>query len=81
MLFLLVTGQYPFEDPSNSQSVVHTLKRIQCGLMRPFPLHVSASCASLIQALLRQDPTSRLSLEEALNHPFFQKRRAPGPQM
>ncbi|KAK2078247.1 hypothetical protein QBZ16_004116 [Prototheca wickerhamii] len=73
LLYLLVTGQYPFEDPLHPQNVVATLQNIMGGRMRPLPRRVSPACASLIRDMLALQPEKRLSLQQIQQHPW----RAP----
>lgn len=73
LLYLLVTGQYPFEDPRQPQNVVATLQNIAQGKMRPLPRRISPECSDLISAMLTQDPTQRITLANIAQHPWLKK--------
>ena len=73
LLYLLVTGQYPFEDPRQPQNVVATLQNIAQGKMRPLPRRISPECIDLIGAMLTQDPSQRITLQGIAQHPWFKK--------
>ncbi|KDD76548.1 protein kinase [Helicosporidium sp. ATCC 50920] len=71
MLYLLVTGLYPFEDPLHPQNVVATLQNIMHGRMRPLPRRVSRACAALIHAMLEPRPNARIGLAAVARHPWL----------
>ena len=71
LLYLLVTGQYPFEDPTQPQNVVATLQNIALGRMRPLSRRISAECKGLIHAMLTQDPKKRITLREIGKHTWL----------
>ena len=73
LLYLLVTGQYPFEDPKQPQNVVATLQNISQGRMRPLPKRVSLECADLISAMLTKNPAERITLQNIALHPWMKK--------
>lgn len=73
LLYLLVTGQYPFEDPRQPQNVVATLQNIAAGRMRPLPSHISKDCKQLIASMLNQNPMKRITLQEISEHPWLKK--------
>lgn len=73
LLYLLVTGQYPFEDPKQPQNVVATLQNISQGRIRPLPKRVSAECAHLISAMLTKNPAERITLQNIAVHPWMKK--------
>jgi serine/threonine protein kinase len=71
LLYLLVTGQYPFEDPKQPQNVVATLQNISQGKIRPLPRRVSVECADLISAMLTKNPADRITLQNIAVHPWL----------
>lgn len=71
MLYLLVSGQYPFEDPAEPQNMVRTLQNISAGRVRPLPRRVSPECASLLGAMLTRDPSRRINLQQIAEHPWL----------
>lgn len=77
LLYLLITGLYPFEDPLHPQNVVATLQNIIHGRMRPLPRRVSRACADLILAMLTPDPRARITLQGIARHPWLVTRGDP----
>jgi serine/threonine protein kinase len=73
LLYLLVTGQYPFEDPKQPQNVVATLQNISQGKIRPLPRRISTECADLIAAMLTKNPAERITLQNIALHPWMKK--------
>lgn len=71
LLYLLVAGWYPFEDPTCPHNVARTLVNIAAGSYRPIPADVSPPCADLIRSLLVVDPRARPSLDAVLAHPWL----------
>lgn len=71
LLYLLVTGKYPFEDPKDPKNVVATLQNISHGRMRPLPARISSECSDIIASMLRRDPKARITLQEMCAHPWF----------
>jgi serine/threonine protein kinase len=73
LLYLLVTGQYPFEDPSQPHNVVATLQNISMGRVRPLSHRISSEFRTLIEAMLTQDPRKRITLHGIGEHPWLVK--------
>jgi serine/threonine protein kinase len=71
LLYLLVTGKYPFEDPKRANNVIATLQNIRNGRMRPLPARVSPECVDLISCMLQQEPQQRITLADMCAHPWF----------
>lgn len=70
LLFLLVTGTYPFEDPLRPQNVVATLQNIMSGRIRPLPRRTSPELRDLVAALLTRDAAARITLQGISQHPW-----------
>ncbi|KXZ55808.1 hypothetical protein GPECTOR_2g1358 [Gonium pectorale] len=66
LMYLLVTGRCPFEDPANTNNVVITINNIRAGRMKPVPPGLSRGCADMILGLLQPKPENRTTLEELL---------------
>lgn len=65
VLYAMVCGFLPFEDPSISrlaQKIV--FKEVE------YPNNLSATCLDLLKRLLTKNPQSRITLQDAMNHPF-----------
>lgn len=71
MLYLLVAGVYPFEDPKHPDNVAHTLQNVRLGRIAPLPGVVSASCADLIARMLHKNPRRRITLNGLKRHPWM----------
>jgi hypothetical protein len=63
LLYLLVTGIYPFEDQSRPNNLAATILNVQAGRCRPLPAYISHGCRALISGLLCPDPAQRTRLE------------------
>jgi 5'-AMP-activated protein kinase catalytic alpha subunit len=66
VLFAMVCGYLPFEDPNTTL----LYKKIIAGDYS-LPKFVSASAKDLIQGLLTTDPERRLKLRDIKNHPWL----------
>ena len=71
MLYLMVAGVYPFEDPSNPDNVACTLQNVRDGRIRPLPADVSHQCADLIVRMLHKKSLKRLTLDQVILHPWI----------
>ncbi|ODV83947.1 hypothetical protein CANARDRAFT_182010, partial [[Candida] arabinofermentans NRRL YB-2248] len=68
VLFVLVCGRVPFDDPSVSS--LH--EKIKRGHVE-YPDNISKECVSLLSRMLVVDPSHRATLSEVLNHPWMVK--------
>jgi 5'-AMP-activated protein kinase catalytic alpha subunit len=66
VLFAMVCGYLPFEDPNTTA----LYKKIIAGDY-VIPKFVSPAARELISALLTTDPEKRLRLKDIKNHPWF----------
>lgn len=66
LLYALLTGTYPYMD----ENLDKQFYRIS---LQPLPLsrNVSSSAQTLLHLLLKKDPDERITLEDALNHPWL----------
>eukprot|EP00798_Chlamydomonas_sp_ICE-L_P014801 gene14801-20856_t len=67
LMFLLLTGTYPFEDPAYPNNLSRTIGNVLAGRMRPFPAHVSPQSRELICSLLKVNVKERKTLLELGN--------------
>jgi hypothetical protein len=75
VLYTMVVGEFPFKG-SKSLDIAY---RVQRGVYRA-PDYLSRDVVNLIGALLNKDPDERLTLEEALRHPWVTAHAwAPSP--
>lgn len=68
VLYVLVCGKVPFDDPH--VSVLH--EKIKKGNVQ-YPSFISKECVSLLSRMLVVDPTKRASLQEVILHPWMNK--------
>ena len=67
ILFALLCGYLPFEDPNTAQ----LYKKILNGDYS-IPKHVSPEARSLLQGILNTDPSRRFTIEEIRKHSWYQ---------
>ena len=68
MLYIMLTGRYPFQDPNRPNNVKTTLQNVSTGKMIPFTVHVSNDARNLIQMMLDPDPATRITLQDVSKH-------------
>lgn len=66
MLYTMLVGRYPFHD-TEPASLFSKIRRGAYAI----PDSISSKAKCLIRALLRMEPSERLTAEEALEHPWF----------
>ena len=73
MLYLLLTGTYPFEDRQRPGNVTATLRRVREGRVNPFPKRVNPAAIDLVGRMIQVDPRRRARLEDVANHPWLRE--------
>ena len=73
MLYLLLTGTYPFEDRTRPGNVTATLRRVREGRVNPFPKNVRETARDLVGRMIQVDPRRRARLEDVANHPWLRE--------
>lgn len=68
VLYVLVCGKVPFDDPV--VSVLH--EKIKKGNVE-YPSFISKECVSLLSRMLVVDPSKRATLQEVVQHPWMNK--------
>lgn len=68
ILYSITTGHLPWTKKSQSE----LFEQIKVGKYA-VPTNVSESCSDLIKKLMEIDVSKRISIEEALNHPFLKE--------
>ena len=68
ILYAMLCGYLPFEDPDNE---ILFKKILECNL--EFPKYVKKLSIDLIEKILVTDPEKRITIPEIKNHPFFLK--------
>lgn len=66
VLFALLSGFLPFEDPDTGELYKKILSADYC-----LPEYVSADASDLIAKILTTDPDKRISISEIREHPWF----------
>jgi serine/threonine protein kinase len=74
MLYIMLTGRYPFQDPNRPNNVKTTLQNVSSGKMIPFTVHVSNGARNLIQMMLDPDPATRITLQDVSEHEWVAPR-------
>ena len=74
MLYIMLTGRYPFQDPNRPNNVKTTLQNVSSGKMIPFTVHVSNEAQNLIQMMLDPNPTTRITLQDVSEHEWVAPR-------
>ncbi|GJM95920.1 hypothetical protein PR202_ga12713 [Eleusine coracana subsp. coracana] len=67
-LYVMLVGAYPFEDPDEPKNFKKT---IQYSI--PDYVHISPECRDLISRIFVADPSTRITIPEITNHPWFTK--------
>ncbi|GJN24070.1 hypothetical protein PR202_gb11783 [Eleusine coracana subsp. coracana] len=67
-LYVMLVGAYPFEDPDEPKNF---RKTIQYSI--PDYVHISPECRDLISRIFVADPSTRITIPEITNHPWFTK--------
>jgi len=72
-LFVLLNGQYPFEDPDPElYNIKKTIQNIRMGKINPFSRNITPACHDLIMRMLTTDPSKRITIPEIMEHEWFQ---------
>ncbi|KAE8701220.1 Serine/threonine-protein kinase SRK2E [Hibiscus syriacus] len=73
-LYVMLVGDYPFEDPDEPRDFRMTIQRI-LGVQYAIPdfVQVSSECRHLISRIFVADPTARITIPEIRNHKWFLK--------
>ena len=71
MLYIMLTGKYPFQDARHPNNVKMTLRNIMDGRIAPITRQVSSEVEDLMLRMLNPDPKKRLTLREVAKHPWL----------
>ena len=69
VLFMMLCGSMPFEDENHA-----TMVEKICSASFQLPSNLSDSAKDLVTQLLQPDPSKRITIAEALEHPWFSSR-------
>jgi serine/threonine-protein kinase SRK2 len=70
VLYILLCGEYPFQDKEEPKSILAMVKNILTCKYR-LPCYLSIECYDLIGKILTFDPEKRLSINEIFMHPWM----------
>lgn len=74
LLYLLVTGTYPFDSVSkNRTEVFNKIKAGQFSIPEAISAKLSSECKDLIKRMIVVDKSKRISGDDALKHPWFER--------
>lgn len=77
MLYGMIFGEYPYSDADREQLIKKILSRKICvSRLEPsqLGLNISWSCLDFIDKMLAHNPEDRLSVADALHHPWLRKK-------
>ncbi|RXH97145.1 hypothetical protein DVH24_035813 [Malus domestica] len=73
-LYVMLVGEYPFEDPEDPRNFRKTIEKIMSAQYTiPDYVRVSADCKQLLSRIFVAKPSKRISLPEIKKHPWFLK--------
>ncbi|GAB4817584.1 hypothetical protein N2152v2_004630 [Parachlorella kessleri] len=73
-LYVMLVGQYPFEDSEDPRNFNKTIKRIvDVKYSVPYDVRLSRECLDLLGRIFQADPAKRITLQQIQQHPWFLK--------
>ncbi|KAJ4963109.1 hypothetical protein NE237_023048 [Protea cynaroides] len=73
-LYVILTGEYPFEDPEDPDDLRKTIARITTVQYKiPSYIYLTQACKQLLSGIFVADPSKRITITEIKNHPWFLK--------
>lgn len=73
LLYVLVTGASPWDDGTGQLPLPQQFAKIKKGDYVRVDSSLSKECVAMLDAMLKVDPKERISLKDAVVHPWFQK--------
>jgi serine/threonine-protein kinase SRK2 len=72
LLYTMLFGSYPFEDPEDQRNYSKTIQRIsKVEYYFPQNIQVTRECTDLLVRILVGDPGQRLTIPQIRCHPWF----------
>ena len=68
--YILLAGYAPFNDEGNQQKLFEKIKKAQYEFDPEYWGHVTREAKDLIRGMLTLDPARRLTVDQALTHPW-----------
>ncbi|CAJ1954504.1 unnamed protein product [Cylindrotheca closterium] len=77
ILFCMATGNRSYQQPHDSDPQFYWMTHDVGRLMSDWGVTVSKECLHLLENMLQVDPRTRLTMEEVMNHPWFNGPASP----
>jgi hypothetical protein len=77
ILFCMVTGNRSYARPQDSDAQFYWMTHGLSRLLRDWGVHLSPECVHLLKHMLQIDPRLRLTLDEVICHPWFERPDEP----
>ncbi|KAF1861666.1 hypothetical protein Lal_00026074 [Lupinus albus] len=75
ILYTMLVGAYPFEDPENPKDIRKTVQRIMnVEFSIPNNVSLSTECKNLLSLIFVADPVKRITISGIKQHPWFVKK-------
>jgi serine/threonine protein kinase len=74
LAFELITGHVPFKDPNKDKHLSNIINCDQYNIL--YPKWMETEARDFIGKLLKKDPLLRITVRQALQHPFIKKYQA-----
>jgi len=71
ILFCMATGNRSYQQPHDSDPQYYWMTHDLGRLLSDWGVNVSQECLHLLKNMLQVDPRTRLTMEEVMNHPWF----------
>eukprot|EP01095_Lingulamoeba_sp_RSL-Kostka_P008542 TRINITY_DN287_c0_g1_i1.p1 TRINITY_DN287_c0_g1~~TRINITY_DN287_c0_g1_i1.p1 ORF type:complete len:304 (-),score=86.65 TRINITY_DN287_c0_g1_i1:316-1227(-) len=71
LLYAILVGRFPFDEPEDSQNSESIFEMILDGQYE-IPFYISEEARHLISHLISDNPETRLTVDQILEHPFLQ---------
>ncbi|PIA31281.1 hypothetical protein AQUCO_05100069v1 [Aquilegia coerulea] len=74
ILYVMLVGAYPFEDPEDPTNLRETIKRVvNVQYSIPDHVHISSSCRLLLSQIFVANPSKRITIQAIKNNPWVLK--------
>lgn len=72
ILYVMLVGSLPFDDPEDRCNLRKTIKRVMAVQYKiPDNVYISQGCRDLISRIFVADPEKRITMKEIKSHPWF----------
>eukprot|EP00899_Mesostigma_viride_P022828 jgi/Mesvir1/372/Mv11268-RA.1 len=78
LLYIMLVGRYPFEDPEDKFNDIKTIQRaVQVQYSWPADCRLSAEAKDLIGRIFKADPAQRITMDQLMHNPWFLRDMPP----